>query len=345
MGASAVVAVAISVASPASAQLRESIDRVADAWRAAGGAVVVDRTRFLNDDETMPVVVPDLPPAECTTAVILGARGIGFHVRVSDVSDEDPSKRIPSEAGAVSIEICGEPFPRRLLVTSDSGRGALETVLATSVRPLPALRAVLPERGGGGLTNAPEPGTLPALPPPDRRAQASEARARRDGFEVLPRASWPSGVDGAGAGEDTLAPGCHTLELFAVDPRAFHPGLRAKLDLDAEMRDALGDRLLARDRTDAPDARLAACVGEGTQVDVVFVGSPPGVPVLVTHWMQPLPQHLPTLWGSEARARMAHVLLTRKALPPPRDPIFVAQGGVGMTPVPVSLEPGGCYLA
>jgi hypothetical protein len=42
---------------------------------------------------------------------------------------------------------------------------------------------------------------------------------------------------------------------------------------------------------------------------------------------------------------MAHVLLARHVMSPPRDPVVVAQGGSGTTSVPVPIEPGACYLA
>jgi hypothetical protein len=63
------------------------------------------------------------------------------------------------------------------------------------------------------------------------------------------------------------------------------------------------------------------------------------------HFAWPLPDHLPVLWGSETRARMAHVLLARHVMSPQRDPVVVGQGGSGTTPVPVSIEPGACYVA
>jgi hypothetical protein len=348
--AGVVAAAAGSYAQDARAELRESVERLAEAWRAVGASVVVDRSRFLDDgsDDQRPVVVvlPTLPEGECTTVAMIGARGLGFHVRlVGAVGDEPDSKRIPSVAGAVSIERCGEGLPRRLVVASDSGRGAFETVVARSSRALPSLRVVLPERSAGALLPTSEPGPLPPLPPPDKRAEVAEVRAKRDGATIAARTTWDAGVDGAGTGQELFEPGCHTLQLFAPDPRAGRPGRRGKLDLDAEMRDASDDRLIARDRTDAPDAQLAVCMGETTRVNVVFAGSPPGAPVLVSHALWSLPDHLPSLWGSEARARMAHVLLTRHVATLPRDPVQLGQGGYGLTSVPLSIEPGGCYLA
>jgi hypothetical protein len=333
----------------ADAQLHAAVDRLAEAWRASGASVVVDKTRFLNDDETVVVSLPDAPDAECTTVVLLGSRGMGFHVRPADRgADDDASARIPSEAGAVSIERCGATPPHRLLVTSDSGRGALETLVARSAKPMESMRTILPERTGGTTAPAPEPGSLPPLPPPEKRAEFAEARAKRDGALILSRTTWTAGADGTGAGDDTLEPGCHALQLFALDPRAGGaptPSPRGKLDLDAEMRDPSSDRVLARDRTDAPDARLDLCVGETTNVEVVFVGAPANAPVLVAHSAWPLPDRLPSLWGGEARARMAHVLLSRHVKSLVREPVLLAQGGSGTTPVPLKVEPGACYLA
>jgi hypothetical protein len=345
--AAACTIAAAGTASEARAELHESVHRVADAWRGVGAAVAVDKSRFLEDDRDdkhpIVIVLPELPEGDCTTIVLLGARGLGFHVRFAEPGAEEP-KRIPSVAGAVSIERCDGQPPRRLVVSSDSGRGAIETVVARSAKPLPPLRTVLPERTGGSLLPAADPGTLPPLPPPEKRAEIAEGRAKRDGAVVASRTTWQAGVDGTGAGEQTLAAGCHTLQLFALDPRASQPSRRGKLDLDAEMRDQADDRLLSRDRTDAPDAQLGACVGEATDVAVVFAGSPPGSPVLVSHVAWPLPDHLPSAWGSEARGRLAHVILARHVVSLPREAIFLAQGGSGITPVPLTVEPGACYL-
>jgi hypothetical protein len=345
--AASAVAVAAATSEPvAFAQLHAAVDRIAEAWRSAGAFVVVDKSRFLNDDETIVLVVPALPQGACTTVVLLGARGLGFHVRVTEEpSGDDSLARLSSEAGALTLERCGDALPHRLLVTCDSGRGALETVVARSAKPLRPLQDVLPERTGTATATAPEPGLLPPMPTPDKRADLAEARARRDGATISLRTTWNAGPDGSGMGEDTLDAGCHTLQLFAVDPRSSSPSRRVKLDLDAEMRDESGDRILARDRTDAPDAKLTLCVGETTNVEVVFAGSPAGAPVLVVHFMWPLPERLPTVWGIEARARMAHVLLARHAGSLLREPILLAQGGSGTTPVPLTVEPGSCYMA
>ena len=338
-------------AAPARADLHDEAERLAEAWRAVGASVVVDVPRFLEEgepdrDRHTVVVVPELPEGECTTVVLLGSRGLGFHVKVAELAGDEPQvKRVTSVAGAVAIERCGEAAPQRIVVSSDSGRGAFETIAARSARPLPPLQVALPERTGGSVLPALEPGTLPVLPPPEKRADVAEARARRDGATITTRSSWETGADRTGVGEDTLARGCHVLQLFAVDPRASRPGSRGRLDLDAEMRDADDERLVARDRSDAPDATLAKCVGETTRVQVTFAGAMAGSTVLVTHFTWPLPDHLPALWGADAQARMGHVLLVRHLPTLRQDAVMLAQGGYGLTPVPLSLEPGGCYVA
>ncbi len=332
--AACAAAVVTAHAGEAKAELHEAAQRIAAAWRGTGASVVVDKTRFLTDesDDDRPIVIalPELPPGTCTTVVLLGARGLGFHVGLPDVSGEEMGpRRVPSVGGVVSIERCGREGPKRLVVATDSGRGAIETVVGRSAMPLPSLRSVLPERSGGPLMPTSEAGPLPPLPSPEKRADIAEARGMRDGASIGERMTWQAEGDGTGRESLTLDAGCHTLHLFALDLRTGHPGRRGKLDLDAEMREESGDRLLVRDRTDAPDAMLSACFGGSTAVRVVFTGSPPGAAVLVAHSAWPLPEHLPTAWGADARGRMARVLQARHIVSLPRDAAMLAQGSRG----------------
>ncbi len=342
--AAAILCTAAAPARAASGDLGESIAHLAQAWRAGEASVVVDRPRFLNDDEKVSIVLPELAPAECITVALLGPRGLGFHVRVVGEGDEDRDARILSQAGAVSIERCGVPPPRVLLVTSDSGRGALEVAVARSRGSLPALPVVLSERGGASWQPGPEPGPTLPLGPPERRADAADARARREGAAVAARVALPSGPDGSGGASQILPEGCHVLRLFAAEPRD-RRSRGAKLDLDAELRQRGDERVLSRDRSDAPDVELSACVGEPTAADLVFVGSPPRAPVLMTHYAWTLPSHLPAIWGGEVRGRVGRILLARHVASLPREPSFLTQGGSGTTPIALGMEPGACYLA
>src|ERR1019366_1326846 len=57
------------------------------------------------------------------------------------------------------------------------------------------------------------------------------------------------------------------------------------------------------------------------------------------------PARWPGRGGGGARGRGARVPRGGRAPSPLREPILLAEGGSGTTPVPLSIEPGGCYLA
>lgn len=341
-------------AGQAHADAREVADRVLEQWRAAGGHVAALPSRFVFDDETVVVQVPGSGPGEeaagCTSIALIGARGLSFRAKL-DGASADPlapelGARASSLAGVVELRRCGEGSRiRTVTVTSDAGRGALEVIVARAPSGLPPLGAVIPERTGGALPPVPEAGSLPVLPPPEKRAEIAEARAKRDGARIDNRTPFRAGEDGSGEAELALPAGCHRVELFARDPRADRLARRFRLDVDAELRDPANDRVLARDRTEAPDARLEACVGRTTRVNVVFAGAPPNSEITSTLASWPLPERLPSLWGPVARSKMARVMFTRHVAIPADDPVYLGQGSSGTTPFPVPVEVGGCYLA
>ena len=332
--------------------LRQAADRVAEEWRSAGAIVERLPARFLFDGQSATVRVepPQSTPQTCATVALLGARGVSFHAKVAGVEDDplndDPTTRAASVAGVLEMAACGAQAQalERLRVTFDAGRGAVETVFARSAAPLPSLKTVLPERTGGVLPPSPDAGPAPVLPPAIKRAETAEARAKGDGATLAPRFTWTVRGDGSGDSRLELQAGCHRIEVFAPDVRAAHATHRRRLDVDAEIRDA-EDEPIARDRTDNADARVEACVGEATASTVIFAGAPPSSEVVVTHGWWPIPEHLPTLWGPQARARMARALLARRAHPPPEDAVALFVGPWGATPVVTSVEPGACYLA
>jgi hypothetical protein len=335
--------------------LPQAADRVGEEWRKEGALVERGEARFFVDANatiTVALPEPETSPQRCTTVAILGARGMTFHAKVvgvdDDPLDDDGSKRAASVAGVLEMSGCGDAAPllERLRVTNDAGRGAIETVVARSARPLSPLRSALPERTGGALPPPPDAGATPILPIPGKRADFAEARATRDGAQVGPRAAWTAASDGSGEVKVDLEAGCHRIEIFATDPRGARNGPhRRRLDVDAEVRSDEDEELLARDRTDDADARLELCVGKETATSVIFAGAPAGSDVTVTHARWRIPAHVPDLWGPEARARMARALLARHAPSPPADPVALYEGPYGLTPIPISIEPGACYLA
>lgn len=325
--------------------------RVESEWSRAGAHATTLPSRFLFDDESAFLSLPEpTDGAPCTHVAIVAARGTSFRARLEGAS-EDPlapeaGGRATSVAGVLELHRCDPAKPvRGVHVTADAGRGTVEVVIGHSSRPLPALSVVLPERTGGPLPPTPDTGPLSPLSPPEKRADVADARARRDGAVAAARLGSRAGEEGMGAEPVELQPGCHRIEIFAKDPRTEKPGRRFRLDLDAELRDQTGERLIARDRTEAPDAKLEACVGEPTRAGLVFVGALPGSDVTITHSSWPLPARLPPLWGPEARGRMARAMFARHVALPEHDPVFIAQGTSGVTPFPVPVEIGGCYLA
>jgi hypothetical protein len=339
------------LASPtARADAREVASRVADEWRAAGIDVAALPTRFLFDDETAILPIAPSPARRCTIVAIVGARGLSFRARLSDAPVDpllppEPSARASSTAGLLELRRCDpeRPAVRHVVVTTEAGRGAVEVVVGHTDSAPPALAALVPERVGGASPSPPEAGALPALVAQDKRADAAEARARREGAKIRARTKLRASDDGSGEDEIDLDEGCHRIEVFGRELVRERPGRRFRLDVDAELKD--GERLLARDRTEAPDARLEACVGAKAQVTLSYAGSPPHADVVVTHGSWPLPARLPPLWGPATRSKMARAMFMRHIAVPPDDAIYLAQGSTGTTPLPLEVETGGCYVA
>ncbi len=335
-----------STVSVAYADLRDVAYRARAEWHAAGGTLFDVPTRFLFEDESIAIRLPPGANERCTSIGLVGSRGMSFHVEVPGEHEGDEAvARASSVAGILELSRCNGTSLDRFVVTSDAGRGAIEIVVARSRAELPSLRSVYPERTGGLFPPMPEPGALPPLPSAEKRADAAEARVRPDGAAVLPRKMVRAEDDGTGGEEIHLETGCHRLELFATELPTAHGSRRARLDLDAEIRDSDDDTLLARDRSEAADARLETCVGGPTLGEVVFAGTTPGGQVLLTHAAWPLPDLLPRLFGTAPRARMGRALLARHLHAPREEPLVVAQGPAGATPVFLDVEPGACYLA
>ncbi|HVJ92972.1 MAG TPA: hypothetical protein VM580_24390, partial [Labilithrix sp.] len=201
---------------------REVAARVAQQWQLSGANTKVAGSRFIFDDETIVVPIPDGGgDAECTHIAVVGARGLSFRARLSDAPIDpllppEPGSRASSTAGVLELRRCDRERPpvRHIVVTSEAGRGALEIVVGRSARPLGPLASFIPERTGGVIPPPPEAGHLPPLVPQDKRADAAEVRARRDGADVRERAKSRTSGDGSGEEELELEAGCHRIEVF-----------------------------------------------------------------------------------------------------------------------------------
>lgn len=322
--------------------------RVEAEWKKAGARTWSLPSRFVFDEETLLVPIPE-GEGECTEIAVIGARGLSFRGRLSDAPVDpllppEPNSRAASSAGMLSLRRCDKDRPvHHVVITAEAGRGALEVIVGRWERPLPPLASLLPERAGGAVPAPPDTGALPALSTPESRADAAEARAKREGASGGGRAKMRSGDEGGGEEDLQLEPGCHRIEVFGRELVRERPGRRFRLDVDAELRDS--ERVLARDRTEAPDARLETCVGETSRVTLAFTGTPPHSEVILTRATWALPAKLPTLWGPITRSRMARAMFLRHVTMPPDEPVYIAQGSTGSTPIPLSVETGACYVA
>ncbi|MEO7110165.1 MAG: hypothetical protein ABI183_07005 [Polyangiaceae bacterium] len=337
------------VVRPASAEeLRDLSARAKEAWARAGGEVANVAPMFIFEDETISVriPVPQRPSAsKCLTIAVIGARGLGIHGRFT-YGPNHSDQPVASTAGVLEVSTCDGALPDRIDISAVSGRGAMEVVAAFSSSPLPSMRTIFSERTGGLIPSVPEPGALAPLASPSARADLAEARSRADSAAIADRKIFQSGPDGSGSLQVELDPGCHKIEVFGVDPRAGPGGGKVgRLDVDAELRNADDDTVLARDRSEAADARLEACVGGDTLGEIYFAGTTPHSEVVVTRAVWAIPEHLPRAFGRDPRARMAAALHARHAPNLIDEPVSLAQGPAGTTPVTLEVDAGACYLA
>lgn len=341
-------ATAAAAAPPEQGDARSVAARVDAEWKKAGAKTWLLPSRFIFDEESLLVPIPE-GDGECTEIAIIGARGLSFRARLSDAPVDpllppEPFARAASAAGVLALRRCDDDRPvHHVVLTAEAGRGAVEIIVGRSDKPLPLLASLLPERAGGAVPAPPDAGALPALAAADARADAAEARAKRDGAASGGRAKTSASDEGGGEEEIELEPGCHRIEVFGRELGRERPGRRFHLDLDAELRDA--ERIVARDRTEAPDARLETCVGETSRVTLAYTGSPPHSEVIITRATWPLPAKLPSLWGPAAKSRMARAMFLRHVTTPADEPVYLTQGSTGSTPIPLSVETGACYVA
>ena len=333
----------------AQADAREVAARVTEPWKVAGARTTPLPSRFVFDVDKQIVPVGEATAQEpCTYVALIAARGLSFRAKLSGAPNDpllppEPASRSTSTAGVVELRRCDPSRPvRSVEVQSDAGRGAIEIVVAHGPAGLPTLATIIPERTGGSLPPTPEAGALAQVASQDIRLGQAEARAKRDGATLDARTTLRAGEDGTGEVDLDVNAGCHRFEVVGRE-RPDRNGRRYRLDLDAELRD--GDHVVARDRTEAPDAKLETCIGRASRLNIVYAGAMPSTDVVVAHGVWPLPARLPNLWGPQAKSRMARVMFVRHVAMPADEPIFLAQGSSGTTPMSVPVEVGGCYVA
>ena len=274
----------------------------------------------------------------CTKVVVLGAASAAFALRIPAGSGE---VFFPSVAGAAEISRCGAERAALsdVLVELHSPRAVIETVLASSPRHLPVLRALLPDRDPGAVLPPRRPGPSPSPPPLASRADAMERRFREDGAVDVDRRLAATDSSGTGHLLVDLGAGCHFIAALGVgsgtEEGSFH-------DIDAELDWASGE-LSAVDRTASPDATLLACNARRALGVLAVSGSGPELPVMLVHARRDFPAGVAERWGDGARARIAKALVEQSVPRLPAAPMFEAFGA-GATMLPVEIVPGECYV-
>ncbi|MRG98100.1 hypothetical protein [Polyangium spumosum] len=345
------------------ADLVEDADRLAKTWRARGAETTRLSPVFLEHGRSGRIVVAKEPHEDevpgCTTVVLLGAPNADFAVLTASEADAPslPAGLLPqghptidtaergtrSSLGAVSLVRCGTRRAdlARLVVAMRSSRGAIELVVARSPDPLGDVRDALPERAFGLVAPRGNPGRPIEPGPLAERTVKAEEQARAEGATRFTRVPMIASPEGAGEYQLRLGEGCHRVQIMAAVPTTFP---HRATDVDAEARDDAG-RVLARDRSESPDARLDFCLGEATRVTVPYAGAAGLVPTIAMDAVWPIARAVPNHWGARTRAGFALALRRRNAPEPTSPPVAESLGVTGPTMVPVTLEPGRCYLA
>jgi len=333
----------------AGADLASDAADLARRWTERGLRTTRLPTLFLEHGRGRPVRIPDewfdADRPSCTTIAFLTGRSTDFVVRfepVASLKHHASGGHVErSIAGVVTVSECGaaREVLARLAIELRVARSALETVVAVGTQPAPPIAEMLPERASGPVAPLADPGPRGQVEALAVRARHAEQRAKTTGAMVVRVQSFTAEPDGSGREILRLEEGCHRIELMA-DLLAKRP-----IDLDAEVRETTTERLVARDRSDAPDVRLELCAGSAMGVDLVFAGAPGPVDVLFVDALYPLPNGVPTQWGARARAGLAAALWRRKLPVLGQSPIDERLGVAGVTSMPIAIEPGSCYVA
>jgi hypothetical protein len=330
----------------ARADLAGDAEELARRWGATHRTVRLS-PMFLEHGRPRAVRVPeaalDNRASNCTTIAFLTGRSTDFVVRIDPLAS--PKHRGAaghlerSIAGAVTLSQCGAARDAfmRLAIELRVARSAVETVVAMGDAPAIPIAEALPQRASGPVAPLADPGPRSSLEPLAVRARHAEQRVRNSGPTSTHTQVFSAEPDGTGREVVRLDEGCHRIELFAELLG------KSPIDLDAELREAASERLMARDRSDASDARLDFCSGATTAADLLFAGAPGPVPVLLMDSLYAFPKGIPTIWGARARAGLSAALWRRKMPAIDTDPIEQRLGVAGLTAMAIPIEPGHCY--
>jgi hypothetical protein len=343
------------------ADLDEDASRLASDWARRGALAERLAPVFAEHGQSRIIEIAPNPARDskpgCITVAFLGAPTIDFAVaplregvplEMLPLPDGHPAVSLDSDSvrsnlGTATITRCNDARAEinRLVVSMRSPRGAIDSIVARSTTSLGDARDVLTERVAGSVAPRGNPGRPLEPGPLAERVVRAEDRARGEGAQTFSRVTTSASAEGMGQTRLRLTEGCHRLSVMATVPSTFP---HDSTDVDAEARDDDG-RVLARDRSETPDARLDFCLGDTTRVTVVFGGAAGIVPVMVSDAVWPISTALPNHWGARVRGGFAYAFRRRNAALPPQGPVAEALGSSGTTMIPVRIEPGHCYFA
>ncbi len=355
---------------PAQAELASDAAQLLARWRADGGRASAIGTAFLPAGGSRRFEVPPLTSSErpCLTVVALAVRGAAFHLErvrpigeeASGADDDEPTTEgddrgesgdeVPprvraNPAGFAVLSSCSKASahsaarrPGDVVVSFGSSRGAVEVVAVAHAGPVVAVESILLDRGSGPTLPTVEGAPPLPLAPLDERVARTTQLVRIGGAVDVVTAESASDDRGAGAVMMRLSRGCHRLGVLAdVEPMQ-------GTDVDAELRIEDTTEPFRFDRSHAPEARLELCLAEPSRVELRWGGGPPEGRVVLLDARWELPS-LPAKWGVESRTAVAWALWRRRAPFPREAPVAHWLGVGGSTAVPLTLEPGACYLA
>jgi hypothetical protein len=339
----------VSIAGDARADLSSDADLVTAVWRAHATSATRMPSLFLEHGRPRAIRLPasayDASSPACTTIAVLAGRSVDFVVRIDPliIPKHRPmgGQLEHSLAGTVVLVRCGEDRSAlaRLSLELRVARGAAEIIVAEGTSAAPSIASILPERATGPVAPPNDPGPRAPLEPAQERVDRVERQATRAGATSVKNRVIVADADGTGRERLNVDEGCHQIGLFATTAG------RRPLDIDAEARDTVTERLVARDRSDSIDARLEFCVGASSAMDLVYAGAGDGGPVILSDAQFPLPLGVPVRWGARARAGFAAALRRRKLAPIESVPVREVLGASGSTAVPFEMDAGGCYVA
>lgn len=337
-----VAAAVLTWAGVARADLEGDAARLADGWTALGQEVVERRAVFLEPGKVTPFVqhAAAVGDARCVSVAAVAARGRELVAQVGLLrSAFEPLHVVPEQGalGVVFLARCGAQRVDALeaAVEIARARGAVELVVARGPVAAPHPAEILRERDAGLLAHPLDPGRPRDTRPLAARVEAVLDAARRDGAASDGVVSLTSNAEGGGAVDLTLPVGCHVLSVLAAR------GLEGRVaDVDAELTDLRGGRVLARDRSESPDGRLAPCVAEPTRARLAYSGAPPASEVALVRATSPLVEGLPPRWPARAKAAASALLRARPGTRGLAPATAHAQGTVGPTLVSLDLVAG-----